>query len=340
MRKMARVETIQSISPIQGADKIELLKVGGWQVVTQKGLYSAGDKVIYCEIDAFIPESIAPFLTKGSGAKVYNGVSGNVLRTIRLRGEYSQGLVLPLGESEQNCPDGHDLSESLGITKYEKPLPEHLTGLCRGNFPSNVQKTDQDRVQNIFHNGLIQGKTYQVEEKLDGSSMTVVYDNGVYSVCSRNLSLKLDQEGNAFINAARAANALEALTAYGVNIALQGELISGNIQGGRYHPQTEWYIFDIYSIDNQRYLNPVEREGALHALKQLGLKVKEVPIVLTHFTMTDETLEEFLQYAEGISNINPKIEREGVVLKETTHTHGRPAVTFKVISNKWLLKNE
>ena len=332
VREMAIVDLIDAIDPIQGADKIELLSVGGWKVVALKGLHSVGDKVIYCEIDAFIPEAIAPFLTKGA-PKCYNGVFGNVLRTIKLRGQYSQGLVIPLGEYTGEI--GQDLSETLGITKYEKPLPEHLGGLARGNFPSYIKKTDQERVQNIFRKGVIQGKDYQVEEKVDGSSMTVGYYDGEGVVCSRNLSLKLEQEGNSFINAANAANALEVLCKYGKNIALQGELVSGFIQGGRYHQDPRWYIFDVYSIDKQEYLTPSKRQLVLDDLTALGLKAYKAPILGLETIPESISLESLLSKASGKSRINPNIQREGLVYKALDSS-----ITFKVISNEWLLKNE
>ncbi len=96
-RVMARVVRIDAINPIEGADQIEVAQIGGWKVVVKKGEYTADSLAVYCEIDSFIPHSIAPFLTKpGQFPKVYNEVEGQRLRTIKLRGQISQGLLLPL----------------------------------------------------------------------------------------------------------------------------------------------------------------------------------------------------------------------------------------------------
>ena len=97
MRKMARIVKIDAINPIPDADAIEVATVGGWKVVVKKGEYSVGQLAIYCEIDSFIPTTIASFLTKpGHTPKVYEGVEGERLRTVKLRRQLSQGLLLPL----------------------------------------------------------------------------------------------------------------------------------------------------------------------------------------------------------------------------------------------------
>ena len=95
MRKLATIRKIDSLTPIEGADKIELATVGGWKVVAQKGLYNVGDLAVYFEIDSWIPETLAPFLVKGKEARVFEGVAGERLKTIKLRGQISQGLLMP-----------------------------------------------------------------------------------------------------------------------------------------------------------------------------------------------------------------------------------------------------
>lgn len=96
-RKMASIRRLDEINPIPGADAIEAATIGGWRVVVKKGDFKAGDLAVYCEIDSWIPNSVAPFLTKpGRFPKVYNGVEGEKLRTIRLRRQISQGLLLPI----------------------------------------------------------------------------------------------------------------------------------------------------------------------------------------------------------------------------------------------------
>lgn len=140
-RKLASVRTISMIEPIEGADAIELAHVDGWKVVVKKGEYQQGDAAVYLEIDSWVPEELAPFLVKGAIAQEFNGVKGARLRTIKLRGQISQGLLLPLYDYpptdkvmtafHKTRPAGFepmDVTGLLGIQKYEKPLPAQLSG--------------------------------------------------------------------------------------------------------------------------------------------------------------------------------------------------------------------
>lgn len=98
-RKLASFRTVDSIEPIEGADAIELAVIGGWKVVTKKGEFQAGDPCVYFEIDSFMPDGVPAwqFLVDKS-ARIFNGVKGHKLRTIKLRGQISQGLILKISE--------------------------------------------------------------------------------------------------------------------------------------------------------------------------------------------------------------------------------------------------
>ena len=124
MRKLATVRKIDNILPIAGADAIECAVVGGWKVVVKKGEYQVGDLGIYCEIDSWIPHALAPFLSKGKEPRVFEGIPGERLRTVKLRGQISQGLLLPALGQTPITGEGDDLTEFLGIVKWEKVLPE------------------------------------------------------------------------------------------------------------------------------------------------------------------------------------------------------------------------
>ena len=177
---------------------------GGWKVVVKKGEYQAGDLGIYCEIDSWIPHALAPFLSKGKEPRVFEGILGERLRTVKLRGQISQGLLLPAVGQTQLLGEGDDLTEFLGIVKWEKTLPAQLAGQARGNFPTVIPKTDQERVQNLVKEiALAQGDEFEVTEKLEGSSMTCYLIGTEFGVCSRNLDLR-ETEGNSFWATARA----------------------------------------------------------------------------------------------------------------------------------------
>ena len=197
-RKMATIRQIKELTPIVGADLIETATVDGWKVIVKKGEYQVGDMCIYCEIDSWIPHTIAPFLTKeGSLPKMYNNVEGQKLRTVKLRGQISQGLILPLSlltfPAGVTYVSGYDVSGLLGIQKWELPNNNFRSGAgqpCGIPFPDFIPKTSQERVQNIPNIlELFQQYTWEVTEKLHGQSMTVYYKDGKIGVCSRNIEL-------------------------------------------------------------------------------------------------------------------------------------------------------
>jgi RNA ligase (TIGR02306 family) len=254
MRKLARLETIIELNPIEGADLIEVATVQGWQVVVKKGEFSVGDSAVYFEIDSWVPHSLAPFLTKGDQPKSFNDIPGNRLRTVKLRGQVSQGLLLPIAAVEEKGFNlstyaiGDDVSEYLNVTLYEPPVKPQLAGISKGNFPSFITKTDEERVQNLKYQDYLEAR-YYTTEKLDGSSMTVFFNNGEFGVCSRNMNL-VETETNTFWQVANKFKLREKLTAYGVNIAIQGELIGPGIQGNPYKLSTHTFRpFTVFNID-------------------------------------------------------------------------------------------
>lgn len=147
MRKLASIQKIDKILEHPNADKLEIAVVNGWKTIIKKDEFKVGDLIIYCEIDSWIPHEVAPFLTRGSDEpKEYGGIKGQRLRTIKLRGHISQGLVLPLSTlKNSDYTVGDDVTEELGIIKWERPQPASLSGDTKGNFPSYIRKTNQER---------------------------------------------------------------------------------------------------------------------------------------------------------------------------------------------------
>lgn len=338
-RKMATIRKIDNILPIEGADMIEAVKIGGWTVVAQKSMgYKINDLVVYCEIDSFIPTEVAPFLTQaGHFPKEYKGVKGERLRTKKLKGVISQGLLLPLSvlnNVESELMEGLDVSVPLGVVKWDPPA-EFQSPDAKGLFPRFIPKTDQERIQNLskdFQKWKEEGTIWEVTEKLDGSSMTVFYKEGQLGVCSRNLELKED-ENNTFWKAAKSNGATSVLTNKGRNLALQGELVGPGIQGNKYNLTDHvYFVYDIFDIDKQSYFLPEERQAFCK-----DTFLNHVPVLNhVHFTKdSTETIEDVLKSAEGKSVAGSKPEREGLVYKSY-----KTQDSFKAISNKWLCKFE
>ncbi len=323
-RKLATVRAIAAVDPIPGADAIEVATVTGWKVVIKKGEFKPGDLAVYCEIDSFLP--VKPeyeFLRKSSFRKM-GGLEGFRLKTIRLRGQVSQGLLIP---APPGAAEGDDVTETLGVVKWDPPLPASLAGKVRGPWP-NVPKTDEERIQNMPEI-LGSEETFYATEKLDGSSATFVVDRGEFYVCSRNLNL-LEDAGNTFWQVARERGLEEKMRAHGGDFAVQGELIGPGVQGNRYKlAKAEVRLFAAYDMQRSAYLGWDE----LAALaEELGLGT--APLIRRGARLADYgSVDRLLADADGPSALGGS-PREGLVWRIES---GTLKVSFKAISNAFLL---
>jgi RNA ligase (TIGR02306 family) len=340
-RKLATIRQIANLEPIPGADQIELATIDGWKVVVAKNVnHKINDYVVYCEVDSFLP--IKPefeFLRKSSYKKM-GDQEGFRLKTIRLRGQISQGLILPLDDVIP-FPDvidymvvGKDVTELLEIVKYEPPIPAELAGKVKGNFPSFIPKTDEERIQNLTSEyetwRIDPDNQFYVTEKLNGSSATYYINGDTFGVCSRNLEL-LETEGNTFWKVARKIDLENKMRSLGISAAFQGELIGEGIQGNPYKIKGQTVRFyNMYDIQLNKYhsLNTMKRI----IVDEMGLEM--VPILETNYKLP-ETIEELLSYADGKSVLNSNFDREGLVIRSSDRK-----ISFKAISNKFLLKHE
>jgi len=339
-RKLATIREITDIRPIEGADMIELASVGGWNVVVAKNVgHKIGDKVVYCEIDSFLPiKEEFEFLRKSSYKKM-GDQEGFRLKTIKLRGQVSQGLILPISvvpivqfATGHDLPEGLDVTEMLGIVKYEPPIPAELSGKVKGGFPSFLHKADEERVQNLVKEygeyKLTSVHQFYMTEKLDGSSATFYMNKDEFGVCSRNLEL-LETEGNTFWKVARELDLENKLKDKG-NICLQGELIGEGIQGNPYKIKGQAvHFFNAFDIDKQARLGINEFLVLLDDMELSSVPILDVAMLLP------ETVTGMLELAEGKSRLNNNAEREGVVVRSLDNT-----ISFKAISNKFLLSEK
>jgi len=339
MRKLASIRKVKMIEPIKGADRIEVVTVDGWKVVANKGAHQVGDLVIYCEIDSFLPvREEFEFLRRTSFKKMADGSEGFRLKTIRLRGVLSQGLLLQMSVlPDGDYQVGDDVTEILNIQKYEAPIPPSLEGEVKGMFPSFIRKTDEERIQNLTEEYEEYRKyTFFASEKLDGTSCTFYFnqhlqgEDDLFGVCSRNLNLK-ETENSTQWRLARESNLEEKMRKLGRNIALQGEIIGEGIQKNLYKLRGQKFmLFNIYNIDTHDY---IPKEEMLEIAETLGLTT--VPTVYTEIELP-ETIDEILKMAEGKSLLNPQLEREGLVW---VSINANRRISFKTISNRFLLKH-
>lgn len=329
MRKLATIQRIKALEPIANADAIEKATVLGWQLVTKKGEFRVGDWCVYCEIDSLLPDKPEFAFLKPRGMRI---------RTVRLRGQISQGICFPPGILPAGVPleEGLDVTDVLGIQKYEPPMPASLSGVARGPFPGFIPKTDETRVQ-VLQELLDKyaGEMCYVTEKLDGSSVTYYLKDGDFGACSRNLDL-LDTPGNSLWQVARTLGVEAKLRSLGRNFALQGEIIGEGIQGNKYNLRGQTvHFFNAFDVDDYRYLDYAAFTACLNGL---GLPV--VPVLDAAFPL-DNDINALVELSKRKSTLHPAVWAEGVVirpLRERQDTLGR--VSFKAINPEFLLKYE
>lgn len=358
MRKLVTVRKIDNILPIQNADAIEQLVIDGWNVVAQKGLHKVGDTVVYFEIDSFLPIEDERFSTfMKFGINTFEGKQGHRVKTKRLRGVYSQGIVIPVAEFPEIVePQADtDYAELIGVVKYEKQEVTGYSGDTKGTFPWFLRKSDQDRIQNVY------GRLQQYSDsefvgtlKMDGSSITVFavsndkyyQDNTegeeVLGYCSRNQQLKMveDFEGENWLqntgkfyqgayNSDLFNKVSELRKITGKSLAIQGELVGAGIQGNfEKFEKYQVFAYNIFDVDVGEF---VDYKTFLEYAKLVDLEI--VPEVYPAQNILEKSVIDIVQMADGkglLANY-----REGVVWKQLNGN-----VQFKAISNKYLEKEE
>ena len=380
MRKLVTIRQISNIFPINGADRIEVAVVDGWEVIVRKGEFSVGDYILYFEIDSFIPQNVAPFLVKNNKPQWFYQKPGTRLRTIKMRGQISQGLIMPLSTlKDTGAPDdfiknpekniNRDVSSFLNVIKYEREEVESsnygksLDSITKHPFPSDIQRTDQERVQNLaktINSPETVEYSFEATEKLDGTSCTIcLRKNNELDVCSRNTKLYNEGQDTVYGFIAKKYDLKNRLRKYKFldkvldflhfrsfikpvtfcglyNLAFQGEIIGPKIQCNKYKlNEPDFFVYDIYDVDRQEYLPPADVRTLCNVV---GLK--HVPVISDHYNITGLTVDDIVKSADGTTHVgnNPVLNREGLVFK--SNTVGKKRVSFKAISNKFLLKDE
>lgn len=359
IRKLASIQTIQWIKPIENRDKIELAGVLGWQVIVKKDEFRVGDKCVYIEIDSILPEKEEFEFLRNKNFRI---------KTMKMAGVLSQGIVFPMyilpQGKEYNV--GDDVTEIIGIKKYDpqaeeeaklnistKPVKKYPQFLMRfawfrklvlpskrqqKGFPMQISKTDEVRIQ-VIPDALKNKEPLIVTEKIDGSSLSALlvknktwYGKVKYEfiLCSRNLRL-WTIDGSYYWEMAKKYN-LEAILKQMIGnnewVAIQGEVYGASIQKNPYKMNNrELRVFNV--------IYPTGRLGSVKA-KEICDKngLLFVPILDTNFILPD-SIDEILQYATAKSTINPNVMREGVVIRSKDGQH-----SFKAVSPEYLIKHE
>lgn len=334
---MAHIETIREIISHGNADSLEICKVLGWTCVVLKGQFKAGNQIVFVEPDAILSE--------GKSEWEFMRTRHFRVKTIRLRGVISQGLVFPTSILpsafstgwDTGFIEGEDVTEILGITKYQPYIPAQLAGTIKGSFPEFLHKTDEERIQG--YPDLLEryrGFTFSVAEKLDGTSFTCYLNNSIFGVCSRNLELKED-DSNTYWKIAKELDLKGRLEKLGGNWALQGELIGMGIQKNKYNlPNAQLKLFNIFNIDTRKYLDQDE------FVRKAGfLELETVPILWE--IPLNHSVDQLVELSKGQSKLNPKIPRDGFVFRPEHEMYDedlRGRLSFKVLNPIYLLEQE
>lgn len=346
-RKLVTIQVINTVSPIEGADFLEKVSfVGiGWKCVAKKGEFTSGDRCLYFEIDSFLPiEEKYEFLRASSYKVMFTGEEGFRLRTIKLKGVTSQGLCLPLsGFPElQDKEVGFDASEQLNVIKYEVDRSD--TFELKGDFPAIIEKSSQDRIQNMLsYFEKYQDVDFEESLKLDGESITLFRFENELGICGRNAEFKQIESVTPWKIATNKGLDV-AVRELNIDIGLQFELMGPGIKKNREQLAThDLYLYNIWDIRNSRFFKPSERN---EIFEQLAERVKSISgQTLSHTPILSKsvkifqvcpTLEEILERANGKS-ISHKY-REGNVYKSLEYIEDNCIVQFKAISNQFLLK--
>lgn len=345
LRKLASVRKIDLIVPHKNADRLEVAILGGWPAVVRKGEFQAGQLVLFFEVDTLLPPHPAyDFLAKSCSHTEPDGTAWYWIKTARLRGQLSQGLVLPLDILWDLCPDdtydvetGGDpnwrylleappeeltdapLDEMLGLRKYEKRDSFRVDG--SKPFPFFIPRTDEVRIQNLDPTAF-RGKWFELSEKLDGMSCTVYKRGGHIGVCSRNREVSETSGLRGVVE--------PLLDAVSEGHALQGEVVGPGIQGNPYRlRERKFFAYNLYDFTDQGYIN---KRAFLRFCER-----KDIPTVPSLGELCcNFSINDILKLAEGKSKLNPAVEREGIVWVTGS---GLDRISFKAISNKFLLKN-
>lgn len=354
IRKLAHVEKIVSLTPIEGADRIEVATVLGWQcVVAKTDNFEVGQNIVYIEVDSIVPEKPEFEFLRDRKFRV---------RTIKLRKQISQGLVLPLSVlPEGRYKEGQDVTDLLEILKYDpqaqqefeetdsrmkNPFVKFMSRFKwyrrmflqkrKGGFPDWIVKTDEERIQNMPRVLVNEANTrFEITEKLDGQSVTFFlkknkqklfgeqYDFGV---CSRNNRLA-KPDNSSWWTIARELNiekVLQSLIGDDEYIVLQGEILGTNIQGNKY--KVKKYQFFAFNL-----ITPTKKYSYEEMFNFLPLPL--VPLLELGCYLPDN-VKDMVEYSKGKSTYNTETIREGIVVRNYEKN-----ISFKVINPEFLLKN-
>lgn len=336
MRKLASIQKIDQIKPIPNADNIVLVTLVDmdWQMIAKKEEFKPGDLCVFFEIDSILPPVEWAAFMEPRGYRV---------KTLKLRGVISQGLVLPLNilPSDYTPALEEDVSELLGVTKYD-PQTRNFTGTRnqgrqKGTFHPLIAKTDETRIQTYKRqlSAFKEAGPFVATIKLDGSSATFVREaDGTLRGFSRNFERDLSEPSDYATIATRydLANKLPP------GHVVQGELVGPGWQGNKLKlDELDFFVFNVLRLPEAGFATLVDHDEGRQAAQSWGLKVVPEAFRVDNPEEFDYSTANFLTLAEG-KYANTNNHREGIVCRPLKQPDPKQPLSFKVINNTFLLK--
>ena len=335
-RKLASVQKITSITPLETKNKVQKATLLGWNVLVEANKYNEGEKVIYFEADALLPakknwtKGIKPKNLIIKSSKQYKNVfHGAIMKLDTLLKVENFNLKL------EDLNEGFDLTEIMEITKYEQD-PEIALKEQEKKFPSDIiEKSDEIRLQsNPKYLEMFEGKEFYSTLKYDGSSGTFLIhpETKKFMVCSRNQNIDINEKKNIYWDVANKYDIKTKLEKFEGKYAIQGEIYGPKINKNRLEQKDiNIAIFTIKNIKDNYY---VDFKELVQVCKDMELPMVEV---IEEGVFKYKTVEEMVEKSKGLYP-GTKYPREGLVyrLKENWNKD-KVRASFKVINDDYLV---
>lgn len=355
-----QVLNVSEVKPHPNADRLELATVLGWQCVVGKESMKAGDLVVYFPIDSVLPESLVDHLFKDTKVKPINGR----VRTVKIRGAISQGLAIPVWQLSalKDWKPGEDVTEKLGVKKYEPPVSQSPQAFLRQVSPKEenpyfYRYTDIDHLKKFPK--MLEGKRVIITEKIHGTNFRAgwvprghlkwwqkillklgILDDQEFVWGSHNVQLQGKKRGSDYYS--REGEDIYTRMVFDLDLPKKlprGTVIYGEIYGDRVQTNYTYgcpngvrglVLFDA-RVDG-KFVDwvMVERISEL-------IGVSAAPLLY----VGDFSMEECEYHAEGPSTDGTQPHREGIVvrpLQEESGYNGRQI--YKLLNPDYLMLKE
>jgi RNA ligase (TIGR02306 family) len=327
--KIATIERITAIRHHPNADRLDLVSVLGYQCVTTRDSFLPGQLIIFIQPDSVLP-------VDQLWAQSYLKYARPRVRAIKIRDQWSEGLILPLNDHNRSYNEGDDMSEQLNIQHFEVTIHQDPTSII-GSLPFNIPKTDEERVEN-FNGCLPWNELVDVTQKIDGTSCSVYYsfETKQFGVCARNHEYDLTKS-NFYTSIVMKYNLKDLLTNFCEqhqrSLVLRGEIYGGGIQKKKHNPHgkqaLQWAMFSVYLLANGNEQDRYARrttDDLLYSIRLAEyLRLPHVPVLEVQVRLTKDLIEKYSSHMDVSFG-------EGVVIQ---HDHG----SFKIINKTYDANN-